>query len=246
MDAIRFGDDVRLLRHRRRWSQARLAGEAKVPRWVVVAIERGRGDRIAPRRLLAVVVALGGRLSVRVLFQGEGLDRLRDARHARLVELVVRWLRADGWVVATEVSFNVFGERGSIDVLAWHPATGALLVVEVKSVVPDVGGMLMTLDRKVRLAKDVATKQLGWAVTDVSRLLVLPEQRTARRRVEAHAATFETSFPARNVVVRRWVRAPSGTLAGLLFLSDVRDVDKGPTLGGGERHRRPDPSVAKS
>jgi hypothetical protein len=87
------------------------------------------------------------------------------------------------------------GERGSIDILALDPASGALLVIEVKSVVPDIGGMLMTLDRKVRLARQVASEQLGWRATSVSRLLVLPEQRTARRRVAEHATTFETSFP---------------------------------------------------
>jgi hypothetical protein len=225
VDPTRFGDDVRLLRRRKGWTQARLALEAAVPRWVVVAMESGRGDRVPPRRLVAVVVALGGRLSIRVLFQGEALDRLRDRRHASIVESVVRWLRADGWVVATEVSFNVYGERGSIDVLAWHPGTGALLVVEVKSVVPDVGGMLMTLDRKVRLAAGIARTQLGWEAMSVSRLLVLPEHRTARRRVALHAATFETTFPARTVAVRRWVRAPSGVLAGLLFLPDAQDAD---------------------
>ena len=45
-----------------------------------------------------------------------------------------------GWDVATEVSFNVRGERGSIDILAFHQATGSLLVIEIKSVVPDLSG----------------------------------------------------------------------------------------------------------
>jgi hypothetical protein len=127
--------------------------------------------------------------------------------------------------VATEVSFNIYGERGSIDILAFHPDSGALLVVEVKSVVPNIGGMLMTLDRKVRLAREVARKQLGWEATTVSRLLVLPEHRTARRRVADHATTFETAFPERNVAVKRWLRAPSGALAGLLFVPDAQHAD---------------------
>jgi hypothetical protein len=192
---------------------------------VVVAIEAGRGDRIPMWRLAAVAAALGARLSVRIQFQGEGLDRLRDRRHAALVEALVNRLRGEGWLVATEVSFNIYGERGSIDILALHPASGALLVVEVKSVVPEIGGMLMTLDRKVRLAREVARKQLGLEATTVSRLLVLPEHRTARRRVADHATTFETAFPARNVAIKRWLRAPSGAIAGLLFVPDVQHVD---------------------
>lgn len=195
-------------------------------RWVVTAIENGRGDAIPVRRLLALVRALGGALTVRIQFQGEAMDRLRDRRHARLVERLVAHLRADGWLVATEVSFNIYGERGSIDVLALHEATGALLVIEVKSVVPDIGGTLMTLDRKVRLAPEIARKQLGWEARSVSRLLVLPEDRTARRRVAELAATFDTAFPDRNVTVRRWLRSPDRVVAGLVFLTDAQDVDR--------------------
>jgi DNA-binding XRE family transcriptional regulator len=232
MDPVSFGRDIRLLRHRKGWTQARLAAEARVPRWVVGTIETGRGDRTPVWRLVTVAGALGARLTVRLQYQGEGLDRLRDRRHAALVEWFVSRLRAEGWLVATEVSFNIYGERGSIDVLAMHPASGALLVVEVKSVVPDLGGMLMTLDRKVRLARQVASEQLGWRVTSVSRLLVLPEERTARRRVAEHATTFETSFPTRNVAVKRWLRAPAGSISGLLFVPDVQHVDARRAPGG--------------
>jgi hypothetical protein len=225
VDPVLFGSDVRLLRRRKGWTQLRLASAAAVPRWIVVEIEAGRGDRLPVWRLAAVAAALGARLTVRILFQGEGLDRLRDRRHAALVEWLVAKLRREGWQVATEVSFNVYGERGSIDILAFHPATGALLVVEVKSVVPEIGGMLMTLDRKVRLAPQVARNQLGWQATSVSRLLVLPEDRTARRRVAEHATTFGTTFPVRNVGVKRWLRSPAGPIAGLLFVPDVQHVD---------------------
>lgn len=206
-------------------------------RWVVVEIEAGRGDRISAERLIRVVAALGGYLSIRIQYQGEGLDRLRDRRHASLVDRVVKRLSADGWDVATEVSFNVFGERGSIDILAFEPNSGALLVIEVKSVVPDVGGMLATLDRKVRLARDLAEAR-GWRVRTVSRLLVLPEARTARRRIDNHEATFRNAFPARNVEVNRWLSAPYGRLSGLLFLSPAREAD---TRRAGDRATRPGP-----
>jgi hypothetical protein len=167
-------------------------------------------------------------LSIRILYQGEGLDRLRDRRHAALIDSLVARLRAAGWDVATEVSFNHFGERGSIDILAYHPATRTLLVVEVKSVVPDVGGMLATLDRKVRLAPDIALER-GWTVDRVGRLLVLPEASTARRRIDDHDATFQNGFPARNVEVNRWLRSPDGAISGLLFLSTAREGSQGRT-----------------
>lgn len=232
IDLTKLGADVRLLRHRRGWSQVKLAQMAGVPRWVVSRIESGRGDLVRPGRIAAVVVALGGHLSIRVTYRGEGLDRLRDRRHAAILDAMVQLLQALGWLVATEVSFNVYGDRGSIDILAFHQSTGALLVVEVKSVVPDLGGMFMTLDKKVRLAASIAAKR-GWNASSVSRLLVLPDDRTARRRVAEHAATFEAAVPMRNVAVRRWLRDPSGDpLAGLLFLTDAQHVNK-------RRDRRP-------
>jgi transcriptional regulator with XRE-family HTH domain len=227
MDVVRFGSDVRLLRRRRGWSQRRLAAEATVSRWTVARIEAGRADRSPLDVLVAIVTALGGYLSVRILYQGEALDRLRDRRHASLVDAMVRRLRSEGWDVATEVTFNHFGERGSIDILAFHPVTRALLVVEVKTVVPDVGGMLVTFDRKVRLAAGIA-RDRGWAAGTVSKLLVLPEESTARRRIDDHRATFSTTFPLRNVAVNRWLRSPSGRLAGLLFLSTARPNDPTP------------------
>jgi hypothetical protein len=152
--------------------------------------------------------ALGARLDCRLLWNGEALDRLLDESHAALVETVVRWLTSLGWEVATEVSFSIRGERGSIDVFAFHPATATLLVVEVKSVVPDVQATLVTLDRKTRLASEIARGR-GWRPSRLGRLLVVREDRTARRRVSAHAATFAGAFPVRGWATRRWLRDPA-------------------------------------
>ena len=64
-------------------------------------------------------------------------------------------LLALGWEVAVEVSFSRFGERGSIDVLAFYPIRRALLVSELKSVT-DMQAMLGGLDRKGRLGPAIA------------------------------------------------------------------------------------------
>ena len=221
MDPARVGADVRLLRLRRGWSQRRLAAEAKASRYSVAEVEAGRGDRLPSERLIAIVAALGAYLSVRIVFQGEALDRLRDRRHASLVDVMVKRLVAAGWDVATEVSFNNFGERGSIDILAYHATTRTLLVIEVKTVVPDVGGSLATLDRKVRLAPELARSR-GWNPRIVARLMVMPEESTVRRRIAAHEATFTNAFPVRNVEVNRWLRVPVGSISGLIFLSTAR------------------------
>ena len=194
--------------------------KAQVSRTAVWRIERGHADRVAVHVLVRIAAALGARIDLRLLWQGEGLDRLLDAGHADLVERTLELLTASDWLVATEVSFNVRGERGSIDILAFHPATGSLLVIEIKSVVPDMQAMLGGIDRKGRLARDIA-RERGWQITNVSRVLVLPDDRTARRRVVRHGATFRTALPGRTVEVRRWIRRPEGTLNGVMFLSDA-------------------------
>ena len=51
-------------------------------------------------------------------------------------------LRALGWEVVLEATFFIRGERGSIDILGWHATSRVVLVIEVKSVVPDIQAML--------------------------------------------------------------------------------------------------------
>lgn len=222
VDAVRFGRAVRALRQQRGWRQADLAAAARVSRAVVSRIERGQADRVPVARLEQVATALGARVTVRLDWNGQELDRLLDRRHAALVDALVARLRELGWEFATEVTFNAYGERGSIDVLAWHGGSRSLLVIEVKTVVPDVGAMLATLDRKVRLARGIA-RERGWDAVSVSRLLVIGEHATARRHVAALSTTFEAAFPLRNVAIRHWLRAPQGeAVSGLWFFSSAR------------------------
>jgi transcriptional regulator with XRE-family HTH domain len=219
MDAVRFGHQVRALRRRRGWRQQDLADRGSMSRGVIAGIEQGRGDRVTVATLDRVAAVLGAHITWRLEWQGENLDRLLDADHARLVEQIVSRLSAAGWTCAAEVSFSVYGERGSIDVMAFRPDGDAILVVEAKTWLPDVGGMLMTLDRKQRLAAGIA-RERGWPVGKVSKLLVVRDSGTSRRRVALHAATFDAALPDRGQAVRRWLRAPTVTTAGLLFLPD--------------------------
>jgi transcriptional regulator with XRE-family HTH domain len=212
---------IRALRRRRHWTQAELGGRCQCSPSQISRVERGAVANVRLRRLERILEALGARLSVRVLWQGEELDRLLDHDHAGMVEAVLRRLGAAGWVAVPEVTFQVAGERGSIDILAWHPIARALLVIEIKSVVPDVQATLAGVHRKARLGPAIA-HQRGWDQVLSGRLLVLPDDRTTCRRVEQHAATFDRALPARTAEIKRWLRHPSGQLAGILFLSDVR------------------------
>jgi transcriptional regulator with XRE-family HTH domain len=219
VEGFRFGRGITALRLRRRRRQQDLASASRVSRSVIGRIEQGRAGKVTIETLDRVAAALDARVSCRLTWNGEELDRLLDAAHAAVVEQVERRLGAEGWVTATDVSFNEYGERGSIDVLGFHPPTRCLLVVEVKSVVPDVQATLMTLDRKVRLAPRIARPR-GWTVESVGCLLAVRDDRTSRRRIEAHSAIFGTTFPHRIAHVRHWLARPSpdAPLRGLWFL----------------------------
>ncbi len=129
MDIGRFGRSVRALRVRHDWRQEDLASAAGVSRSVVGRVERGERAGVTLDALGSMVTALGATADLRLRWRGEELDRLLDEAHVRLVDEVVRRLRALGWDVAVEVSFSRYGERGSIDVLAWHPVRRALVMI---------------------------------------------------------------------------------------------------------------------
>ena len=220
MDWVRLGLAIRALRRRRAWTQADLGRRVGLSVSVISRIERGSLGRTTLRRLQSVLEALDARLSVKVLWQGEELDRVLDRDHATMVDAVLRLLASHAWTAIPEVTFSVRGERGSIDILAWHAPTRTLLAIEIKTVVPDVQAMAVGIDRKARLAPEVA-REKGWAPLAVARLLVLPNDRTARRRVTAFGVTFDRLLPARTAAVKRWLAAPRGELAGIWFLSDL-------------------------
>lgn len=217
VDAVRVGRSLRALRIRRRWRQSDLGARAGISAAQCSRLERGdlRGVRLA--HVEAVCTALGADLDVRVRWHGEGLDRLLDADHAALVNSIVRRLDRVGWESHVEVSFNEYGERGSIDVLAWNPIRRGLLVIEVKSVVPDVQATIASLDRKMRLGPVIARRR-GWAAIVSGSLLVVGESSTSRQRIATHADLFNRAYPDRAHSVRRWLVDPVGRLAGLIFL----------------------------
>jgi len=217
VDPVRIGLAIRALRRKRGWTQAELARRTRLSQSAISRIERGYADRVTPRALMRVAGELGARIRVQLLAHGEDLDRLLDAEHAAIVERTATLLRREGWDVIPEATFSIYGERGSIDILAFHPATGALLVIEVKSAIPDVQATLGGIDRKARLATRIAAER-GWRVRSVSRWLVVPDTTTNRRRVEQHVTTFDAALPARTIALRRWAAAPVGSVAGIMFV----------------------------
>ena len=218
-DPDRVGRSIRAIRIRKGLRQQDLADKAGVSRSFVSKVELGKATTADVAKLEAACRAVGADLEVRVRWQGEALDRLLDEAHAAIVERVVALLGRFGWQTWLEVTFSIYGERGAIDVFAWHPVTRTLLIVEVKSVVADAQGTLSPLDRKVRLARTIA-RERGLEPAAIGRLLAVGDSKANRRRISRFDALFSAALPDRSQSVRSWLRRPSGPIAGLLFQSD--------------------------
>lgn len=217
MQDAQIGSVIRALRHRLDWTQEELSRRAKVSRSVIARAEAGTIDRIGVHLLRQVIQGLGGRMIIGVRWRGELLDQLLDAGHAALAELWQRRLEHWGWIVRAEVSFNVYGDRGRIDLLAYHRAYRVLLVIEIKTRIADIQALLGPLEVKERLARQVA-RRFGWDPMVVVPMLVLEGSSSCRPRVDAHAALF-ARFALRGREAMSWVRRPFRAVAGVLVLT---------------------------
>lgn len=221
MDARRVGRSVRALRLRLGWRQKDLAARSRVSQDLVSRLERGRIEGMARPGIVRVVAALDAEVVFYVRWRGGDLDRLLDRKHAAMNEQVTGELDRSGWLVEPEVSYSEYGERGSIDLLAWHLPTSTLLVIEVKSELTSIEETFRRHDAKVRLGAKVARERFGWRPASVVRLLVLPEATAARERVRRHSALFGRAYPLRGVELRRFLqhlRTASAVRGGLWFL----------------------------
>jgi hypothetical protein len=129
----------------------------------------------------------------------------------------------DGWLADPEVSFSIYGERGVIDILAWHAATRTLLVIEIKTELVDVNELMGSCDRKRRLAAQLA-RQRGWQPSSISTWVILADSRTNRRALASHATVLRAKFPADGRSIRRWLAHPTGEINALSFLPSVHAV----------------------
>jgi hypothetical protein len=170
--------------------------------------------------LRKVAQALEIRVELLPRSRAADLDRIVNARHAALAEAVIAWFeRLGGWSVRPEVSFSIYGERGIVDLLAWHEGRAALLVIELKTEIVDVGELLGTFDRKRRLAREIV-RDLEWRPATVSTALIVGDGMTNRRRIQGHRGTFSAALPDSGRILRSWLRDPLGEVHAVVFVSD--------------------------
>lgn len=219
-----------------------LAQAAGLGHDTVSRIERGQLDGVPHGTLRRVCAQLGATVSIDLRWRGGALDRLLDERHALVCGHAAERLTALGWQVNVEVSYAHFGERGSIDLLAWHAPSAALVISEIKTELTSIEELLRTHDAKVRLGPGIARERFGWRVAIVGRLVVLPESTSNRRRVARQAHLLDAALPARGGSVSEWLRRPSGSFAGLWFLSLADEVRLRGAPATSQRVRQPTPA----
>jgi transcriptional regulator with XRE-family HTH domain len=238
VDDIEVGRRFRAVRTHKGWRQQDLAEIAGVSRTVISRIEHGRFEEMTLGSCRRVARALDMRIDLVVRWRGGDLDRMVNARHAALHESAALTLaNLDGWTAAPEVSFNVYGERGAIDILAWHAGRQALLVVELKSEIVDVQGLLGAVDRYRRLAPRIA-RERGWAPATVSTWVAVAAGRANARSVAAHRTVLKNAFPTDGRRLAAWLRDPIGRLDALTFMPYARRVSAGRDLATPRRVRR--------
>lgn len=219
MDDLAIGRVFRALRIRLGWTQDEAAAKAGVSRTSYSEIERGWIDRVPIGKLRKVAAIYQVRLVLEPRWRGAELDRTFSSRHAGMAEAITQLLLAAGWEVRPEVSFNHFGERGVVDLVAWHAAAKTVLLIELKTELADVNDLLAVTDRRRRLAARIV-EPFGWRPGRVAQWAVIAESRTNRRRLAEHRNVLRAAFPSDGRSLRAWLTKPGAPLSALWFLPD--------------------------
>ncbi len=155
-----------------------------------------------------------------------------------------------GWQWAAETSFSAWGERGVIDLLAWHAGRCCLLVIELKTELVDPAALLAQVGRYRRVAPAVA-RERGWGTEspktlrnsvapnrvvssarsvasgravgsgDVACWVVVADTSSNRARLARHRALLRGTFPVDGRKMAGWVADPREPVMGLSFLREM-------------------------
>ena len=187
---------VRTTRAGLRWPQRRLARQSGCSQSDIARIERVAKPELSLRQATKVLRALGIEPVLQLNPPRIAAPPVRDRGHARMVGAVARRLRRAGFLVATEVEVGGTRWRGFIDVLAMHPGARLLLVVEVKTVIDDIGRTDRQLGAYVESAW-AAAQLLGWRPRAATGLLVVLATDENDQRLRVHRELIDVAFPLR-------------------------------------------------
>lgn len=203
-----------------RWSKSELGFQSGVSRQMVGEIEAARANASLDV-IAALLEALG--ITLELLAKGPVVidARRHDAAHAICSAYVQRRLEALGWLVAREVRIEQGRYLGWIDLLAFHEATGTLLVIEVKTRLDDAGAIERSMDWHMSTAMRAA-RRLGWhpkRLTGWLLALATAEVDDALRRTRT---IWDRAFPKRAAELALTIADPSVADGRGLALIDPR------------------------
>jgi hypothetical protein len=105
-----------------------------------------------------------------------------------------RRLRAAGWETDREAAIVDGRWRGWIDLLAFDRRTGTLIVIEIKTVIDDVGALERQVDWYERMARRVATAN-GWRPRRIVTWLLVLSSEQNESSLMVNRDVFERAFP---------------------------------------------------
>lgn len=191
-----LGRALREARRARGWTQADLGRRIGVSQSLVSRYECATAHRPRLDLIAAAFDALG--VSVRVETNAPFLvdgRRQHDRAHASVVSYVLGRLPA-GWLAQTEVQVGPGRRVGWIDILAFHPPSGTLVVLEIKTELEDVGGTLRVLEWYAQEAV-IRARQFGWQPRRVIHVLVGLATGEIEGRLSEARDLFARALPAR-------------------------------------------------
>jgi transcriptional regulator with XRE-family HTH domain len=147
--------------------------------------------------------------------------RRHDAVHALCSAYVHRRLEAAGWDVAREVRIESGRYVGWIDLLAFHEPTGALLVIEIKTRLDDIGAIERSMDWHVREAGRAA-RRLGWRPRHFAGLLLALASDEVEEALRANRQIWDRVFPKRAKELAVAIAEPTLATGQGLALIDPR------------------------
>lgn len=187
MRDLEVGRLLRMLRIRRGWRLRDVADRCGLSTATIGRTELGSIGSLHAIR--AHAAALEVRAEWLLVGRGTDVVRLLDEEHAAIVEALAAAFRGDGWRVEAEASYNEYGERGRVDLLALPSADGILAVVEVKTELADLQDLFGGLSAKARLAPRIA-RRLGWPAARVVTMVAVAATARNRSIVSAHPTLF--------------------------------------------------------
>ena len=174
-------------------TQSAIAAKAGVARSYLAGIERGQVNP-SLEVIIRLAQALGLELELTLrspIIVGD--RRQEDAVHARCSGYVDRRLRGMGWATAREVAIVDGRWRGWIDLLAFDARTGTLLIIEIKTVIDDLGALERQVGWYERVARGVALDQ-GWHPRRIVTWLLVLSSEQNDLAITQNRDVFDRSF----------------------------------------------------